>query len=70
MQRVSPAQGERRAMSAGLIDGLTIIAAIQAEQDCTWDAAKRLWHINLEMEAEARAKAAPPSNVIQGPWRR
>jgi hypothetical protein len=50
----------------GLLDGLTIIAAIQHEQDCSWDAAKRLWHINIEMEAEARAaKTAPPSNVIQ-----
>jgi hypothetical protein len=54
-------------VTPGLLDGLAIIAAIKDEQDCSWEAAKRLWHISLEMEAEARAaKAAPPeTNVIQ-----
>ena len=51
-------------MAAGLLDGLMIVQAIMAEQGCTWDAATRLWHISMEMEAERRAEPAEPSNVI------
>jgi hypothetical protein len=49
----------------GLLDGLTAIPAIMAEQDCTWEEAQRFWRISMEMEAER----AEPSNVIYANFR-
>jgi hypothetical protein len=52
-------------MIRGLLDGLTAIPAIMAEQNCSWEEAHGLWKISMEMEAEAEAaKAGPPSAVI------
>jgi hypothetical protein len=48
-------------MMAGLLDGLTTIQLIMKEQGCTWEEARRLWNISLEVEAE---NAPPPSAVI------
>ena len=48
-------------MAHGLLDGLVAIPAIMKEQDCSWDEAKALWVISMEVEAE---NAEPPSAVI------
>ena len=58
-------------MARGLLDGLVAIPAIMQEQNCSWDEARRLWVISMEVEAEQRealAHAAAESNVI--PFRR
>jgi hypothetical protein len=54
-------------MSGGILDGLAIIPAIMAEQGCTWDEARRLWILSMEVEAERQseiAEATTESNVI------
>jgi hypothetical protein len=54
-------------VTAGLLDGITAIAAIIEEQGCTWEAAQGLWRISMEMEAE---RAEPATNIIQFPMDR
>ncbi len=44
------------------MDARENIEAIQRYQQCSWDAASRLYRLSLEMAAERRA-AAEPSNV-------
>jgi len=48
----------------GLLDCLTAIPVIMAEQDCSWEDAKRFSRISMEMEAE---RAEPVTNIIQFP---
>ena len=54
-------------MMAGLLDGLTTIQLIMKEQGCTWEEARRLWVLSMEVEAERQAEiaeATTESNVI------
>ena len=54
-------------MSGGLLDGLVVIPAIMEEQGCSWDEARRLWEISMEVETErltALSSAVAESNVI------
>lgn len=48
-------------MAYGLLDGIATIQRIKDEQGCTWEEARRLWNISLEVQAE---NAPLPSAVI------
>ena len=48
----------------GLLDGITAIPAIMAEQGCSREEAERLWIISMQVEAE---NARPACIFLQDP---